>query len=120
MTKRILSISSWVVHGVYALLCLAEITICALYTAYYPINFELARSLAGIAVYGFGFVSFAPFMPIGLGLNTGLLVTHIVDKKERKASKIVWQSIRTALCPVLCIVLWMITCIAFVEATGGV
>ena len=119
-TKKILSILSWVVHGLYLLLCLAEIAICALYTAYFPINFELARSLAGIALYGFGFVSFAPFMPIGFGLNAGLLIAHIIDKKERKASKIVWQSVRTALCPVLCIVLWMITCIAFVEATGGV
>lgn len=120
MVKRILSISSWVVHGLYLLLCLAEIAFCALYTTYFSINFELARYLAGIALYGFGFVSLAPFMLIGLGLNAGLLVTHIVDKKERKASKIVWQSAKTALCPILCIVLWMITCIAFVEATGGV
>ncbi len=120
MTKKILSISSWAVHGLYLLLCLAELAICALYTAYYPINFELARSLAGIALYGFGFVSIAPFIPIGFGLNAGLLIAHIIGKKERKTSKIVWQSIRTALCPVLCLGLWMITCIAFVEATGGV
>ena len=119
-TNKTLSILSWVVHGLYLLLCLAEIAICVLYTTYFPINFELAKSLAGIALYGFGFVSLAPFMPIGLGLNAGLLIAHIVDKKERKASKIIWQSARTALCPVLCIVLWMITCIAFVEATGGV
>ncbi len=113
--KKILSILSRATHGLYLLLCLAEIAFCALYTAYYPIT----RSLTGIALYGFGFVTFAPFMPIGFGLNAGLLVTHIVDKKERKASKIVWQSVRTALCPVLCVVLWMITGITFIEATGG-
>ena len=120
MIKKILSISSWAVHGAYALLCLTVIVFCALYSAYYPANFEVARDLAGIALFGVCFISFVPLSPIGLGLNTGLLIAHIIDKKERKASKIVWQSIRTVLSTALCIALWMITVVMFVEATGGV
>ena len=118
MTKKILSVSSWVVHGVYALLCLTVIVLCALYQAYFPTDFS--SDCAWLALDMMGWATFIPCMPIGVVLNAILLALHIADKKERKTSRIVWQSIRTALCPVLCVVLWLITVFIFVGATGGV
>lgn len=120
MTKKILSVSSWVVHGVYALLCLAMTVIFMLSEAYYPSNYNLSVNLAKVARIGSAFATFIPFWVLGLGFNTALLLTHITDKKERKASKIVLQSIRTVLCPVLCVVMWLITIYVFIGATGGV
>ena len=118
MTKKILSVSSWIVHGAYALLCLTVILLCVLYRAYFPTDFS--SDSAWLALDMMGWATMIPCMPIGFVLNAILLVLYIADKKERKTSKIVWQSIRTALCPVLCIVLWLITMFIFVHATGGV
>lgn len=118
MSKKILSISSWVAHGAYVALCLTVILLCMLYRAYSPTDFS--SDYAWLALDMMGWATLIPFMPIGFILNAILLVLHITDKKEKKTSKIVWQSVRTALCPVLCVVLWLITVFIFVHATGGV
>ena len=119
MTKKILSVSSWVVHGVYVALCLTVIVLCTLFSqAYLPTDFSY--DCAWLALDMMGWATFIPCMPIGFILNAILLALHIADKKERKTSKIVWQSIRTALCPVLCVVMWLITVYIFVWTTGGV
>ena len=75
---------------------------------------------AKVAGIGSAFATFIPFWVLGLGFNTALLLTHITDKKERKASKIVLQSIRTVLCLAVGVAMWLITVYVFVGATGGV
>ena len=120
MSKKFLSISSWVVHGAYALFCLAIIAIFALSRAFYPIHYDLSATLDQIAGIGGALLSFFPFWLFGLGMNVALFVAHVADKAERKVSKMVWHIVRTGLCLVGCVLLWLNAFAVFMTATGGV
>ena len=120
MIKKSLSISSWVVHGVYAGLCLVMIVIFLLSEACYPTNYEMSANLSQIAGIGGALLSFFPFWLLGFGLNIALFVTHITDKAERKTSRIVCQSVHTVLCVAVNIMLWCSAFAVFITATGGV
>ena len=120
MIKKILSISSWAVHGAYALLCLAIIAIFALSRAFYPANYDLSATLDQIAGIGGALLSFFPFWIAGSALNIVSLVAQIADKTNRKTNKIVWHIVRTVLCLIGCVLLWMNAFAVFMTATGGV
>ena len=120
MTRKIISISSWVVHSAYALFCLAIIAIFVLSETFYPANHNLSATLAQIAGIGGALLSFFPFWLFGLGLNVALFVAHITDKAERQTSKFVWYILRTILCLIGCVLLWLNAVAVFITATGGV
>ena len=120
MTKKFLSISSWTVYGTYALLCLALIAIFVLSEALYPTNYDLSATLAQIAGIGCALLSFFPFWIAGLALNVASLIAQITEKTERKTSRIVWHIVRTVLCLVVCVLLWLNAFAVFITATGGV
>ena len=119
MAKKILSISSWAVHGVYAFLCLAMIAMCAISRADI-LSGQFIIHLSGILLICWTLFTIFPSLPIGFGLHIGLLVTHIVKKQERSKRKIVWTCIRTVLFPTVCIALWLQSSVLLVETTGGV
>lgn len=120
MNNKFLSISSWVVHGAYALFCLAIIAIFALSRAFYPIHYDMSATLDQIAGIGGALLSFFPFWLFGLGLNVALFVAHITDKAQRQTSKFVWHIPRTILCLIGCVLLWLNAVAVFITATGGV
>ena len=120
MSKKFLSISSWVVHGAYALFCLAIIAIFALSETFYPANYDLSATLDQIAGIGGALLSFFPFWIAGSALNIVSLVAQIADKTDLKTNKIVWHIVRTVLCLVGCILLWLNAFAVFMTATGGV
>ena len=120
MSKKFLSISSWVVHGAYALFCLAIIAIFALSKAFYPIHYDLSATLDQIAGIGGALLSFFPFWIAGSAFNIVSLVTLIADKSDRKTNEIVWHIPRTILCLIGCVLLWLNAVAVFITATGGV
>lgn len=116
-TKRLLSILSWATHGAYVLVCAT-----ALLLMLFPVP-ELAGWLKNICILllmlSLGLSIFCPLPLFGLGFNISLLIAQIVDKSEKRASRIAWQCVRTVLCIAASGALWYYVIVIFVRTTGG-
>ncbi len=116
-TKKMLSILSWSTHGAYVLVCAMAILMMLL-----PVP-ELSGWLKNVCVLllglSLGLSIFLPPALFGLGFNIALLIAQIVDKTEKRASRIAWQCVRTILCFAVCAALWYCVVVIFVRTTGG-
>lgn len=109
MEKR-LKIASFVIQGLYSLVCVADILLCLLYRVHW--DTASGRMLADIAMHLTCCLNLLPVLPALLALNICLAVRN----KKHRGRWIAW----TVLSAMLCVASFIAAVVMFVSSTGGV
>lgn len=109
MEKR-LKIASFVIQGLYSLVCVADILLCLLYRVHW--DTASGRMLADIAMHLTCCLTLLPVLPALLALNICLAVRN----KKHRGRWIAW----TVLSAMLCVASFIAAVVMFVSSTGGV
>ena len=109
MEKR-LKIASFVIQGLYAFACVADILLCLLYRVHW--DTASGRMLADIAMHLTCCLTLLPVLPALLVLNICLAVRN----KKHRGRWIAW----TVLSAMLCVASFIAAVVMLVSSTGGV
>lgn len=116
-TKKTLSILSWATHGAYVPVCAMAILLMTLPVP--DLTGWLKNVCALLLGLSLGLSVFLPPALFGLGFNISLLIAQIADKTEKRARRIILQSVRTVLSLAVSGALWYCVVAIFIWETGG-